>query len=148
PALLVWNERTMVSLRASLASWLIGSPKSTPGIGVRTVSVTVRMPSGASGLGSKVSNWLGPPCWNRKITDLPLTWLAVWLAARARAANNDGSDRHPRLPMVRKPRRLMACLPSQRVSMACPFADRWGQEGRSGKAGVGWVPRAVFRGRL
>ena len=65
PALLVWKERTIVSLWAKRASRGIVSPNKMLGIAVRQMPVTVRMSDGASGFGSKVSNWLGPPCWKR-----------------------------------------------------------------------------------
>ena len=43
-----------------------------PGRLVATSPVALRMPSGRSIFGSNVSNWLGPPCRNRKMTDLPV----------------------------------------------------------------------------
>ena len=40
-----------------------------PGTFVAMGRYGLRMPSGASGFMSNVSSWLGPPHWNRKITD-------------------------------------------------------------------------------
>ena len=62
PPFFVENDRTTTSLCASFASCPIVAPKRTPGSEVGTTSPTVRMPLGASGFGSNVSNWLGPPC--------------------------------------------------------------------------------------
>ena len=70
----VWNERTTVSLSASVGELRHRARRrGRRAATVCAMPVTVRMPSGASGLGSNVSNWLGPPCWNRKMTDLPVT---------------------------------------------------------------------------
>ena len=43
-----------------------------PGTLVGTSPVALRIPSGAVIFGSNVSNWLGPPWRNKKITDLPV----------------------------------------------------------------------------
>src|SRR5207302_3746981 len=71
---------------------------------VATSPVALRMPMGAVILGSNVSVWLGPPCRNRKMTDLSVT------SRFESAANSCGSDRPPRarLPILRKERRLKA----------------------------------------
>src|SRR5205814_1766319 len=90
----VWNERTMVSLCAIWASCGMVSPKTTPGSEVGTQPPMVRISVGASIFGSKVSNWLGPPCWYRKITDLPVTRL-FGTAPAARAVNSDDNDNPP-----------------------------------------------------
>ena len=46
PPLLVWKERTTVSLCASLASWLMVSPKRTPGNEVATLVIARGVPAG------------------------------------------------------------------------------------------------------
>src|SRR5262245_33903796 len=103
-----------------------------PGNVVATVSVTVRIASGASGLGSKVSNWLGPPCWKRKMTDLPVVSADFWLGA-ARAAQKEDKVRppRPRVPMVRKERREMVSGRSKMLSIPVVlFGQAAGREGR------------------
>ncbi len=75
----------------------------TPGSAVGISPVALRMPSGADIFGSNVSTWLGPPCRNRKMTDLSVNGRVVEGAAES----NFGSDSPPRaiLPMRRKSRR-------------------------------------------
>src|SRR5262245_53121477 len=77
------------------------------------------MPSVASILGSNVSNLLGPPRGNMKMTDIPDVRVDE-SSPRARPASSDESVSHPRprVPCVRKARRCMDRLPSQMVSMA------------------------------
>ena len=55
-----------------------------------------RMPSGASGFMSKVSRWLGPPHWKRKMTDFARA--TGFFAALASAASSLGKDM-PNMPM-------------------------------------------------
>ena len=70
-------------------------------------------------LGSKVSNWLGPPCRKRKMTDLSASEVPA-AAALAFAPRSWDSDRppKPRVPMRRKSRRLARDDESKRDSMA------------------------------
>src|SRR3954464_4497242 len=61
------------SLSVCLASSGTCSVKRTPGRVVGTVPNSPRTSAGASGLGAKVSWWLGPPCIHRRmqLTDFP-----------------------------------------------------------------------------
>jgi hypothetical protein len=94
-------------LWARLASFVKVGPKVMPGMDVATSPVTLRIPSGAVILGSKVSIWLGPPCIIRKMTDLPVTGRPA-AAAWARAWSSQGKERppSPRVPILRKSRRV------------------------------------------
>ena len=69
----VVNERTIANRSASRASFGNDEPNVTPGMLVAISPVADRMSAGADILGSKVSNWLGPPCRNRKMTDRPVS---------------------------------------------------------------------------
>lgn len=104
--LFVWKDRTIVSRCASRASCDIVSPNHTPGRLVSIAPRTVRIPSGASGFGSNVSNWLGPPCWNRKMTDLPVVKGCSVPAARPASSDGNASPPNPNVPRVRNSRRL------------------------------------------
>src|SRR5262249_13819133 len=61
------------------------APKVTPGIAAATSPFTLRTPSGASALGSKVSIWLAPPARNRSKTALSRTNPGAEVEASARA---------------------------------------------------------------
>src|SRR5262245_56805056 len=92
-----------------------------PGNVVSISPVVLRTPSRAVILGSNVSNWLGPPCWNRKITDRSVS--GVLAPAAARVPRRCESDRPPRLrvPIRRKARRLQRLVVgSQRVNLSVP----------------------------
>ena len=126
PPLFVWKDRTTVSWSASKDSLVRLSPNWTPGSRVGMTPVMVRTAVGAATLGSKVSNWLGPPCWNKKTTDFPVTaWGARCRAPRA--ARSAGSDRlpSPRPPAVRSRRRGNFPLRSKIESMVPPVACRY-----------------------
>ena len=76
-----------------------GRAEGDAGQAVAISPVALRMPSGADILGSNVSNWLGPPCRNRKMTDLSLSGLLASAAGAGRqemgqreAAQSQGAD--------------------------------------------------------
>ena len=81
-------------------------PKVTPGRAVAVSPVALRMPAGAVIFGSNVSIWLGPPCRNRKMTDLSATsrrrLRGPRLAQQARqrqAAQGETADLEKRPPV-------------------------------------------------
>ena len=121
------SERTIANLSARLASRGNVPPNVTPGSVVSISPVTLRMPAGASILGSNVSVWLGPPCRNRKMTLLPVTGRSRSFAPAACVASKFASDRppRPRLPMRRKSRRPKRSRESWIVSMG---ALAWGRQ--------------------
>src|SRR5688572_21471813 len=62
----------------------------TPGVFVLHTPNGPRNSAGASGLGSKVSSWLGPPSSQMRMTDLsfaalPLPFAFAWACARKRS---------------------------------------------------------------
>src|SRR5215472_5778632 len=120
----------MENLSASLASLVKVPPKVTPGRAVFVAPVVLRIPSGAVILGSNVSNWLGPPCMNNRMTDLSWTPPGVALAA-AWASISHGSDSppNPRAPIFRKSRRPQLVL-SPIESMLIPPCSVAGQGAR------------------
>lgn len=73
----VVNDRTTVSLSASLASFGNVPPNVTPGMEVFSSPVAERISAGAVIFGSNVSIWLGPPWRKRKITDLSVSGLPL-----------------------------------------------------------------------
>src|SRR5262249_43687176 len=80
-------DRTIASRSAILAIFGNEEPNVTPGIVVLISPVALRISAGAVIFGSKVSNWLGPPCRKRKTTALSVMgWLA---SARARAGKSE-----------------------------------------------------------
>ena len=79
-------ERMSVALSKALAIIGMCSPMCVPGILVGIGLKSPRILAGASGLGSQMSMWLGPPCKKTMITDLALpkprapSYLAAALA--------------------------------------------------------------------
>ena len=63
------SERTKASLSARAARPGRCSLRKTPGAFVAMAAKSPRMPSAASGLGSKVSIWLGPPVRKTRIRE-------------------------------------------------------------------------------
>ena len=61
-----------MALSSALAIIGMCSPMWVPGILVGMALKSPRMLAGASGLGSQMSMWLGPPCRKTMITDLAL----------------------------------------------------------------------------
>jgi len=82
--------------------------------------VALRLLEGASGLGSQVSIWLGPPCIITMMTDLPVVSGRRGSSAEARPDSRPGNDRPARLPTVRKSRRVAFLLVSKNVNMRIP----------------------------
>ena len=84
--------------------------KQSPGTVVWTWPVALRTLAGASGFGSHVSAWLGPPCIIRRITDFPVVKERSGPAPPdALPAKRTGMLRPARLPTVRKPRWNPCC---------------------------------------
>src|SRR5262245_40841528 len=77
-----------------------------PGTFVRMVPNSPRYSAGASGLGSHMSMWLGPPRIHRMMTELRRVAAAEFACASWR--NSSASDRPalPSTPALTKPRRL------------------------------------------
>ena len=92
-----------------------------PGTLVGMSPSTVAIADETSTLGSKVSKWVGPPCWNRKMTDLPVTGADD--VAAAERVPNIGSDMPPsaRLPIC-----INSRLPIGRLR------DEWSQWSKLG----------------
>src|SRR5262245_43715348 len=77
----VTKERTIARRWACRDNFVNVLPKVMPGRLVFTSPVELRISAGAVIFGSNVSNWLGPPCMNRKMTDFPEYKEGVLLAA-------------------------------------------------------------------
>src|SRR5262245_11704917 len=73
---------------ASLARRGKYSTNRTPGTEVGLVANSPRISAGASGLGSNVSRWLGPPTWYKKMQEQA---VALRVAPRASASNSLGN---------------------------------------------------------
>src|SRR5262245_15381051 len=143
--------RTMASLSARPASRVKVLPKVIPGIAVGISPVTLRTPAGASILGSNVSIWPGLPCWQRKMTLLPVTGRAAALAPRACAASRLASDSppSPKLPIRRKSRRASTPRASRIRSMAGSIVVSWREQARRSACRVHFArQRATYQARL
>src|SRR5262249_18652973 len=104
------------------------SPRIMPGTLVGEVPNSPRYSIGASGLGSHISMWLGPPRIQRMMADfIP---LAVLRFCSARNTSASDSPAAPRTPALRKPRRSRVRRNSGQprrvvwLVIACLFA-RW-----------------------
>ena len=84
--------RTTVYRSDRSASFGRCSVTSSPGVFVLSVLNSPRIPAGASGFGSNVSRWLGPPNWKSMMTLLAVAFSSrrpsrpgVWSGAKARS---------------------------------------------------------------
>ena len=77
---------------------------------VRICPCGERYSFGASGFMSRMSIWLGPPHWNRKMTDLALGAIVSFFAVASEARNSLGMVRpsSPMPPARSSVRRAMA----------------------------------------
>src|SRR5438105_1427078 len=91
-----------------------------PGTLVRIAPNSPRYSMGASGFGSQVSCWLGPPRIQRMITERSRESGFPLATAAASALSRSAKDRpaSPRTPILRKDRRSMA---SSRRNSAQPY---------------------------
>ena len=78
-------------LVVQLSEFFKGRTKGYSGSRVGISPVMLRISAGASIFGSKVSNWLGPPCMKRKITARSLTNLGFGKGGCGLRANRDAS---------------------------------------------------------
>ena len=83
-----------------------------PGTFVRIAPNAPRNSAGASGFGSQVSCWLGPPRIHRMITDFSrdVDFPAARAACSARSRPGSESPAMPRKPAFTKPRRFSASV--------------------------------------
>src|SRR5262245_16982344 len=103
---IVWcNERTIASLSAHLANSGNSSQTSIPGTADLIGPNGPRISAGASGFGSNVSNWLGPPHIQNRMTEVSGVGSGV-LARAAPNAPGRPSPARPR-PARRTVRRLI-----------------------------------------
>ena len=77
--------------------------KRTPGRSVAIVSNSPRTSRGASGLGSNVSRWLGPPGQNARITPRIADTDFASAAARSRNRSERESPNHDKAPAQIRP---------------------------------------------
>ena len=122
---LVWSPVPWLTVRR-IASRSIrracsgsSSPNWTPGRLVAIAPNGPRKPPGASGLGSQVSMWPGPPLSQKRMTLVSLPGAVAAPASRSRSSSGRARPPRPSTPAWRKLRRV---IPAQ--SLAAPPKTR------------------------